>query len=376
MAKRILFLTGTRADFGKLKSLIEVLLPDEQFDVDIFATGMHLDKRYGYTVNEIEKCGYPSIYKYINFGHETPMDIILAHTIEGLSNYIRQERPDLIVVHGDRVETLAGAIGGALNNVRVAHIEGGEVSGTVDESLRHSISKLSHVHFVSNEEARQRLVQMGEDPETVFPIGSPDIDIMFSGSLPTLDEVKTYYEIPYDEYGILMFHPVTTDVDNLRTYADNLVAAINAQDLPFVGIFPNNDEGTHYIQEAFDEGFVGNDRVQFFPSLRFENFLVLLKHARMLVGNSSAGIREAPYYGIPSVDIGNRQNNRGKAASIISCGYTQDEMSIALQQAAALGPMAPTRDFGAGDSDSQFLDILRSDAFWGRPIQKAFIDLG
>ena len=163
--KKIVFLTGTRADFGKLKSLIEILNRHQQFEVHIFATGMHLDKKYGYTVHEIEKCGYPNIYKYINHDKESMMDITLSRTIEGFANYIRLIQPDLIVVHGDRIEALAGATVGALNNILVTHIEGGELSGTVDELIRHAVSKLSHTHFVANFEAKKRLMQMGECDE-------------------------------------------------------------------------------------------------------------------------------------------------------------------------------------------------------------------
>ncbi len=167
MKKKISFLTGTRADFGKIKSLIEILRLNEQFDVHIFATGMHMEVKYGYTVLEIEKCGYDNIYKYINQINGAAMDITLSKTIEGFANYVHLIKPDLIVVHGDRIEALAGATVGALNNILVAHIEGGELSGTVDELIRHAVSKLSHTHFVANEEAKKRLQQMGEK-KTVY----------------------------------------------------------------------------------------------------------------------------------------------------------------------------------------------------------------
>ena len=148
--KKILFLTGTRADFGKIKSLISILDTSQEFEVFVFVTGMHLQKEYGYTLIEIERCNFKNVHTFENHTHETTMDLTLAKTIEGLSSYCKQVSPDLIVVHGDRIETLAGAIVGSLNNILVAHIEGGELSGTVDELIRHSVSKLSHIHFVSN----------------------------------------------------------------------------------------------------------------------------------------------------------------------------------------------------------------------------------
>jgi len=151
--------------------------------------------KYGNTVDEVRKEGFRNIHTFINQTSSMPMDVVLANTINGLSNYIQEFRPDMIVVHGDRVEALAGAIVGALNNILVAHIEGGERSGTVDESMRHSISKLAHLHFVANKEAEKRLVQMGENKSQIFIIGSPDIDIMLSKSLPSLQKVKRRYGI-------------------------------------------------------------------------------------------------------------------------------------------------------------------------------------
>jgi UDP-N-acetylglucosamine 2-epimerase (hydrolysing) len=176
MNKKIVFLTGTRADFGKLKSLIEI--SNKNFEVHLFATGMHMDKKYGYTVKEIEKCGYKNIFKFINHDASSMMDITLSRTIEGFANYIHLFQPDLIIIHGDRIEALAGATVGALNNILVAHIEGGEVSGTVDELIRHAVSKLSHIHLVANDEAKNRLLQMGERNESIYVIGSPDMDAM------------------------------------------------------------------------------------------------------------------------------------------------------------------------------------------------------
>ena len=142
--KRLIFITGTRADYGKIKSLIKMLEDDSNFEVFIFATGMHMLSDYGFTYKEIEKDGFTYIYPFINQSYDTSMDIALSNTITGLSFYIEQTEPDAIIVHGDRLEALAGAIVGAFNNIRVLHIEGGEVSGTIDESIRHAITKFSH----------------------------------------------------------------------------------------------------------------------------------------------------------------------------------------------------------------------------------------
>ena len=372
--KKILFLTGTRADFGKLKSLMYAVEEKEGMEAHVFVTGMHMHRKYGLTAIEVEKCGFKNIYRYYNSTQESTMDLTLAKTIEGLSNYIREEHPDLIVVHGDRAEALAGAISGALNNILVAHIEGGEVSGTIDELIRHSVSKMSHMHFVSNELARKRLIQMGEYEGSIFTIGSPDIDVMFSDKLPSLQTVKDYYEIPYQDYGVLMFHPVTTEFEELARYADNLVRAVVGSKLNYIVVFPNNDYGSDTILKAY-EAFKNHPNFRVFPSIRFEYFLVLIKNASFLIGNSSAGIREAPYYGLPSINIGSRQNNRAMNDSIINCGYEQADIEDAIDKALNQEHVDSSFQFGSGNSAQLFIAELSKESFWQIPKQKLFNDI-
>ena len=208
MSKTIVFLSGTRADFGKLKSLIKISSEAKEFNVHIFATGMHLQEEYGYTVNEIVKSGFQNIHTFA-----------------------------------------AGAIVGSLNNILVGHVEGGEVSGTIDELIRHSISKLSHIHFVANDEAKNRLLQMGELENQIYIIGSPDVDIMFSENLPTIYETLEYYDIPYENYNILMYHPVTTERNN-KECATSLVQAVLEDEGNYIVIKPNNDMGSKEVNQA------------------------------------------------------------------------------------------------------------------------------
>ena len=300
---------STRADFGKLKSLIRISFDNQNFDVRIFATGMHLQDKYGYTLHEIEKSGFSNIHSYSNHTVGGAMDVMMAETIKGLSDYVRDEQPDMIVVHGDRIEALAGAIVGALNNILVAHIEGGEVSGTVDELIRHAVSKMSHLHFVANDQARMRLIQMGERDDSIFIIGSPDMDVMVSNKLPPISEVKSYYNIEFDRFALLMMHPVTTEASEMKRAAESLFGAASSSGLNFVVIYPNNDLGTDAILEVI-HSYDGNPRFKIYPSIRFEYFLVLLKQSELIIGNSSAGVREAPFYGVPTVNIGTRQHRR------------------------------------------------------------------
>ena len=372
--KKILFLTGTRADFGKIKSLIQILESHDEFEVFVFVTGMHLQKEYGYTLLEIERCGFSNVHTFENHTHETTMDLTLAKTIEGLSSYVKECNPNMIVIHGDRVEALAGAIVGSLNNILVAHIEGGEVSGTIDELIRHSTSKMSHVHFVSNDLAKNRLIQMGELSESVFTIGSPDVDIMFSNTLPDLDTAKKYYEIEFEQYAVAMFHPVTTEAKYMQQYANDFVEALLEDNHNYVIIFPNNDLGSNAILNAYEK-LKDNPRFRIFPSLRFEYFLTLLKKSQFIIGNSSAGIREAPYYGLPIINIGTRQQNRSLHADIINVSYDKKNIIDALHIIDSHKVQITDGDFGKGNSAQLFLESLEKSDIWQLNHQKQFRDI-
>ncbi|HHO42182.1 MAG TPA: UDP-N-acetylglucosamine 2-epimerase (hydrolyzing) [Epsilonproteobacteria bacterium] len=373
--KTILFLSGTRADFGKLKSLINVVDELDEFQYKIFVTGMHLLKRYGSTFKEIENSGFKNIHKYINQHVGEPMEMILANTIHGLSRYVHENRPDMIVVHGDRVEALAGAIVGSMNNILVAHIEGGERSGTIDELIRHSVTKLSHLHLVANEEAKSRVLQMGEEEDNIFVIGSADIDIMKSGNLPSLESVKEYYKIPFDEYHIVMFHPVTTEVEMIGEYACNLVDALVESNQNYIIVYPNNDHGTNEIIDAYKK-LDKNERFKIFPSIRFESFLTLIEYAKSMIGNSSAGIREAPICGVPTINIGTRQDSRFKSDSIIDCGYDKQSVMDAISKVSkGCARYKACEYFGNGNSANEFRKLLLNDTIWKLSPQKNFKDL-
>jgi UDP-N-acetylglucosamine 2-epimerase (hydrolysing) len=374
MKKKIVFLTGTRAEFGKMKPLIKAIQSLEMFDVHIFVTGMHLNSKYGKTIDEIYKSGFKNIYPFINHDRTDFMDRNLSKTIDGFSHYIAELKPDLIVVHGDRVEALAGAIVGSLNNILVAHIEGGEKSGTIDDLIRHAVTKLSHIHLVANDEARRRLMQLGELEETIFIIGSPDIDIMLSQSLPSIAKVKSYYDVPFDNYGILMFHPVTTEIDKWDIYTGVVVDAVLSSGKNYIVIYPNNDLGSDIILKEYNR-FSDYENIKVYPSTRFEYFLVLLKNADFILGNSSAGIREAPYYGIPTINIGSRQQSRSVDDSVKHVDYKKNEILSALHD---IKPERRDKEkesrFGEGKSAELFVALLGTEDLWKIDKQKKFQD--
>lgn len=374
--KKILFLTGTRADYGKMKSLMKQVENNKNFELYIFVTGMHMLSRYGSTWKEIQKDGFKNIYQFINQQINTHMDICLNNTILGLSNYVNELQPDMIIVHGDRLEALAGAIVGAFNNIRVIHIEGGEVSGTIDESIRHAITKFSHIHMVSNEEAKKRVIQLGEKQERVFVIGSPDIDIMKSQKLPDINKTKERYDIEFENYSIGIYHPVTTEIEILNKNVKEFVDALVESERNYIIIYPNNDSGSDIILNEYKR-LMNNTRFKLFPSIRFEYFLTLMKCSDFIIGNSSSGIREAGVYGVPSIDIGNRQKGRYDTKilkNIVSVGERKTEIIKAIDNISAFRS-EPLQLFGDGQSDKKFIEILESNDVWELEIQKYFNDV-
>lgn len=377
--RKVVFLTGTRADFGKIKPLVSTLLKSRVFDVHLFVTGMHVATQYGYTVDEIIKCGFPNIYQFDNNAESSRQDLTLANTLIGFSSYIKLINPDMIVVHGDRIEAFAGAIVGAVNNILVAHIEGGEMSGSIDDSIRHSISKMAHMHFVANGEAKRRLIQMGEEEKTIFAIGSPDMDVMSSKDLPTIEKTRSRYGINFNSYSILLIHPVTSELKALRYNTNILVNAICKSELNYIIIYPNNDPGTDVILDILRERTKNNSKIRFFPSIRFEHFLTLIRNANFIIGNSSAGVREAPFYGIPSIDVGTRQNNRVKSkdvASVFHCDYKEEKISKLINRFGSKRiRFSKNKHFGIGSSAGKFLTVLKKEYFWDIKTQKQFFDL-
>jgi UDP-N-acetylglucosamine 2-epimerase (hydrolysing) len=370
--KKIFFLTGSRADYGKIKQLIKILKNNRKFELGIIVTGMHLLPEYGNTVSEIEKDKLARIFYIPNQFNGQSMEIILATTVSGLSKFMDLNLVDLLIVHGDRVEALAGAIVGAMRNVLTAHIEGGEVSGTIDGILRHSISKLAHVHFVSNSQAVKRLEQLGENKNSIYKIGSPDIDLMFASHLPDLAKVLKRYEINFKNYAILIFHPVTTEIKQISAQVEQLIEAIILSEENFIIIKSNNDLGCDIINNLFIKKLNGN-KFKHLPSMRFEYFLTLLKNAKFIIGNSSAGIRESPYYGVPTINIGSRQHNRHNSDSIINVDPQSTMILKAILNHSKL-TRVPSSPFGDGNSSMRFLEILNGNSFWDTKTDKIFND--
>jgi UDP-N-acetylglucosamine 2-epimerase (hydrolysing) len=369
--KKLLFVTGTRADFGKLEPLAKAAQL-AGFEITFFITGMHMMQRYGETRLEVKRFAGAEFIEFVNQREGDALDFILAKTILGFSDFVHERRPDLVVIHGDRVEAMAASIVCAMRYIRSAHIEGGEVSGTIDESIRHCNTKLCATHFVSSEDAKARVLSLGEAPERVFNIGSPELDTHAQPSGVSIEEVKARYAIPFDDYGIVIFHPVTSEVDSMGAQAASLFGCLLQSGKHFVVIAPNNDPGTDDIFAVIEA--LPKDRFRLIPSMRFNYFSELMKNAAVMVGNSSAGVREAPFLGLPSLDVGSRQNNRAQADSII-CASAFDQRAITdFVQSHWSHQPPPNDDFGNGQSAAQFVAVLQTPYYWLQEQQKSFVE--
>ena len=378
MKKKILFITATRADFSKLKSLIQILQKTKNFDVRVFVTGMHLLKIYGNTVNEIYRSKIKNIICFKNQTEKNySMVKSMSHTLKGLNNYIKKNYLDLIIIHGDRMEALAGAVAGAFNNIPVAHIEGGELSGTIDDSIRHSISKLSHFHFVSNLESKKRLIQMGESKKSIFVIGSPDLDIMKKKNLPIFSKAQKFYNFKSKDFCIIIFHPVTTsNSENIKNLKIIEKLVLENSKVHFLCILPNNDPGSNKFLNLYKK-LSKQKNFKCYPSMRFEYFLTFLKKSKLIIGNSSSGVREAPFFGVNCINVGSRQNKRVLKSNLIHNFNNFNDINLCFKDLMSEKTIFKKKEknFGIGKSNQLIKKIFLKKDFWKINIQKSFNDL-
>ena len=367
--KKLLFVTGTRADFGKLQPLATSAV-EAGYKVCFFITGMHMMEKYGLTKNVVKKYKEFENYEFLNQKVGDSQDVILAKTVLGFSDYISEIKPDLVIIHGDRIESIACSLVAATNYYLSVHIEGGEVSGTIDEILRHCNTKLCSVHFVSSTEAKSRVLQLGEDKHNIYVIGSPELDLHLQDSGVSIEEVKKRYEIKSSEYGICIFHPVTSEINSIKYQANKLFNSLIKSKKYFVVILPNNDPGAEDINLIIDN--LDPNYFRIIPSMRFNYFSELMKNSGIIIGNSSAGVREAPFLGIPSIDIGTRQTNRAKSNSIFQCLPDDEKSILNLISKNWYKKFKPDLTYGVGNASDEFIKVLNDEDFWRRSLQKFF----
>ena len=360
--KKIIFVTATRADFGKLKSLINIVKNRKEFKVYIIVTGMHVIPKFGNTYKEVQKIFKSNIIKFSNQSLGDRLEIILTKTTEKFSRVVKKIKPDLIIIHGDRVEALSAALVGSLNHIITAHIEGGELSGTIDDTIRHAVTKLSHAHFVGSSKAKKRVNRMGEISKNIFNIGSPDIDAIVNEKLPTILKVKNRYDIKYNNYAILLWHPVTSKVKTLKEDTKKILKFIKKLNQNFLVIYPNNDPGSSIIIDCYKKN--NNKKFKILRNMRFEYFLSLLKNADYILGNSSSAIYEAPMLSTPAINIGDRQYKRLKSKMIKNIAIDDLNEKVVHN---FIKKYKPIKKFfyGNGNSDKKFLNIILKKKFLG-----------
>lgn len=301
------FLSGTRADYGKIKPYIDFLLTRPNIRVHIFITGMHTQEKYGYTAQEIIDCYGETCHLVIDRDMmESSTAQENAHIISAFDRHLNADQIDFVFTHGDRPEALSAAFTAMLNNIPVCQIEAGDLSGSVDESLRHAISKLSHKFFVADEHARGVLQRLGENPADIYVVGNSSL-----ANIPLhRQDIKTHYGILFDRFVLLIYHPVTTaSAETVRAQINGILSELDQSGRNVIAIMPNNDLHHDVILKAY-EAYNNHPRFMFFKSLPYDDFNALMAQADVLVGNSSCGIKEAPFLGLPVIDIGRRQQNR------------------------------------------------------------------
>jgi UDP-hydrolysing UDP-N-acetyl-D-glucosamine 2-epimerase len=322
MKKRKIFVTtGSRSEYGILRSIIQEISNSKKLDLFLIVTGMHLSKKFGFTINEIKKDGF-KIYKQIPVFAKNDslfdMSKTLGNQIIQFSEIFRKQKPDINLILGDRDEALSSTISAYHMNIPNAHIHGGDRSKAgIDEYNRHAITKMSNIHFAATKKSKNRIIKMGENPKYVFFTGSPSIDEIVNKKITTKSKLEEKYNINFsDKEILLLFHPVTTESQNSEKEVNSIINAILKIKQQTIIIAPNSDPGNEKIFQAFKKLSLNNKICKFYKNMPREDYLGMLKNCRVLVGNSSSGIIEASYFKIPVVNIGIRQKDREKGPNV------------------------------------------------------------
>ena len=335
--RKICFVTGTRAEYGLLSRLMRLVKEDKDLQLQVIATNMHLMPAYGETYKEIEKDGFTIDKKvYMHKSSDDAHGIIssMAEEMQGMNDALSELKPDILVLLGDRYEILVAAQVALILRIPIAHIHGGEVTeGAFDDAIRHSVTKMSSLHFTSCEEYRHRVIQMGEQPSRVFDVGSLGVENIKVVPLMTKDELEVSLDFKIDKQTILVtYHPVTLGGDPAKDIREFLDALDQFKDLKVIFTMPNSDTGRDAIALAV-ENYVEkhSNSAKAYTSLGLKRYLSTLQFVKAAVGNSSSGIIEVPSFGIPTLNIGDRQKRRLASKSVVNCGTSKDEVIAGLK---------------------------------------------
>lgn len=379
--KRIAIVTATRAEYGLLAPLIQRIQEDQDCQLDLIVTGTHLSEKYGYTIDAIEADGFPITHKIpILEEKNTPYDIshTMANAIKGFGACFRDDRPDMIVILGDRTEMLGVAVAALNERIPIAHIHGGEVTeGAVDDCIRHALTKMSYLHFTSTEVYRSRVIQLGESPQRVFNVGSLGTENILNMPLMCENEIRQAIGITYHQpYVVTTFHPVTLEGATAKKQVQELCQAMGERkDFFYVITRANADAGGDVINDTLEQYADGKPNVKMVSSLGTIRYLSAMKYASFVLGNSSSGIIEAPVLGTPTVNIGDRQKGRMLERTIINCHPYQESIVQAMEKAEKM-PHIQSRAFGEGNTSVLIIDILKDFLFKDKiNLKKSFYDL-
>ncbi len=359
MTRRICYLTGTRADFGLMSSTLHTIGQDPRLDLKLLVTGMHLSRRYGHTVDEIEAEGFVIAARLpveLDDVSAAGMAVNLGRMLQGFVPALQAIEPDILLLLGDRGEMLAGAIAAIHLGIPVAHLHGGERSGTVDEPVRHAISKLSHLHFVATLEARDRLVRMGEQSMNVHVVGAPGVDGLVETKRPDRSELcLTAGFDPAKPIALMVYHPVLQEAMDANRQVGEIITA--AEGIQVLALMPNSDAGSEAVRRHLTEAAAAG-RVKLRTHLHREEYIGWLSCCDVLLGNSSSGIIEAASFGTPVVNIGTRQNLRERNANVMDVPAKLSDVRTALVGALAHGRYPPFNVYGDGHAGQRIVELL------------------
>ena len=381
-AKRIGVVTVSRSDYGHLRPVLEALRRAPDLELLLLVAGMHLASEFGLTVRDIEADGFPISARVEMLGGGDTPEAVAAATGRGVAGFgeaFARLRPDVVVVLGDRFEMLAAAVAALPFALPVAHIHGGEVSeGAMDNQIRHAITKLAHLHFASAEPHARRIAAMGEEPWRIHTVGAPGLDRL--ATTEPLPRAGLARELRLPEAGpwlLVTFHPVTLEYRDTAAHIDELLAALEKTDGFIVITYPNADTAGRLIIERIEE-FAGRHprRCRLAKSLGERLYLSLLRHADLMIGNSSSGLIEAPTFGLPVVNVGSRQRGRLRGANVIDVEPSREDILRGIEAAQALPfrvrARAAANPYGDGHAAPRIVEILRSVPIDVRLVQKRF----
>lgn len=334
MKRKIVYVTGTRADFGLLTSVLKSIESNPLFELIIYATGMHLMSEFGLTINYVEK--FYSNVRIISAIFKENTKVGMAQFIADFGpkflDQLKKDKPDLIIILGDRVEMLASSVIAEYFGIAIVHIHGGDKTTTVDESARHAISKLAHLHFVATKDSAQRIKKLGEEEWRIHVVGAPSLDNISREKIPSRSEVYSFLNLdPNKKFILLLQHAVTDLIEEAGNQVKETLSAVKSFGLPVVVIYPNSDPGGEKIIKILEEE-LDDPNFRLFPNVDYNIFLGLEKEAAVWVGNSSAGIIESSSFHTPVVNIGDRQKGRPQSGNVINVDYSREEIKKAINK--------------------------------------------